>query len=265
MSYLNDTDGWRMLWIGVLKRAYQDALKVSVSRWACESREWWVSEKYAEDRKTFCDLAGLEYKRASQNVYNNIKKFLVEHLEKFEEKRYREIAKVEARIRYFRRKRAILKVEGELMVELNRLNELPVNGYGLGEPVKYDDVRLKLLSKIGNRSPKTAEGILSHRIAVLLRNMVLDGAPIVWFHVPNEAGRSGIRYGMALNAMGRIAGAPDYVVSAPKGVIFFEAKTEKGKLSEAQKDFQKWCEIVGTKYIEVNDAETVEQIVREHM
>lgn len=105
----------------------------------------------------------------------------------------------------------------------------------------------RLTAKVHSRPPNTWEGILCNKIALYLRALSLDGFPVIWFHVPNEAGKSGARYGASLNAMGRIAGAPDYVVIVPNKILLIEAKADKGRLSPRQSDFRTWCNIHGDK------------------
>lgn len=101
---------------------------------------------------------------------------------------------------------------------------------------------------------------MCHRIVIALRNMSLDGKELVWFHVPNES-NGGARFGMNLNSIGRIAGAPDYVLITKDKTILMEIKTKKGRLSENQKMFSKWCETCGVKYRIVWSFEEFERLV----
>ena len=57
------------------------------------------------------------------------------------------------------------------------------------------------------------------------------------FSIPNEGVRNPVN-GARMKAMGRRKGAPDMVLLASAGrVVFFEFKSEKGKLSPEQKAF----------------------------
>ena len=57
------------------------------------------------------------------------------------------------------------------------------------------------------------------------------------FSIPNEGVRNPVN-GARMKAMGRRKGAPDMVLLASGGrVVFFEFKSEKGKLSPEQKAF----------------------------
>lgn len=65
----------------------------------------------------------------------------------------------------------------------------------------------------------------------------------IWIHIPNEiSGNKNPIFGSLLKKMGKLKGAPDYVFIWRKKVGFIEVKTEKGKLSEYQKDFEGQCE-----------------------
>lgn len=261
------TQAERNLFAAVLNLALRDALVMSVSEEACEAREWWTSGVYDRDIATFCEILGINHKRMISRVKEIIREHLLKDFITLEEQRILKIEKEEGKVRYYKRSKPSNKEDlvKKTIKEIERLKKLPKNGYGLGAGLRNDDVRIGLMSKIGSKCPNTPEGILSHKIAVLLKNKTLDGDPIVWFHVPNEAGKSGVRYGMALNSMGRIAGAPDYVITTPKGTLFMEVKAENGNLSEKQKAFKAWCDIVGTRYIEVKDVETVEDLVNEYI
>lgn len=113
---------------------------------------------------------------------------------------------------------------------------------------------LGLFRKIGQIRTKHREAKLCHEIAITLRNACLDGRKLVWFHVPNES-NGGVRFGANLNAIGRLAGAPDYVLITKGATILVEVKTDKGKLSDNQKMFSAWCEDCGVKYRTVRSLE----------
>ena len=126
----------------------------------------------------------------------------------------------------------------------------------------------KLFSNLTAKNVKKPEDILSHNIAIWLRNEVLSGFPIVFFHVPNEAFTS-YSYAAKLNSIGRISGAPDFVIASNGRVVFLEIKApiknKKIKLSENQKAFQEWCSVSGTPYFVVDSLNDAKYIVKRHL
>ena len=73
------------------------------------------------------------------------------------------------------------------------------------------------------------------------------------FSVPNEAlGKINARLGYnrmgRLKAMGLRAGVADLVCILPGRVVFLEVKTDKGRQSPAQIDFEKVCTDLGHDY-----------------
>lgn len=94
--------------------------------------------------------------------------------------------------------------------------------------------RLKLL-KSGNLSEESIQKTVIHRIRIdpLLRKLII--------HIPNEGKRSP-RYGKLLKDMGLREGVFDLqVLMARRGFIgaWIELKSQDGKLTQAQKEFQK--------------------------
>lgn len=71
----------------------------------------------------------------------------------------------------------------------------------------------------------------------------------IFFHIPNEisSNKSPV-FGAKLRKMGKIPGAPDYVFMWGNDCGCIEMKTEKGKLTENQVEFQKWCQTHKVKY-----------------
>ena len=67
------------------------------------------------------------------------------------------------------------------------------------------------------------------------------------FAVPNGGTRNMLE-AMTMKATGTLAGVSDLILILNKEVIFVEVKTEKGRQSESQKDFQKRVENLGFEY-----------------
>lgn len=82
------------------------------------------------------------------------------------------------------------------------------------------------------------------QFANYLRQKTLDGDfPYVWFHVPNQIAVKRPIFGVKQAWMGRISGVPDYCFMG-KNCFFIEFKSEKGRLSDSQNTYIKWCENV---------------------
>ena len=83
---------------------------------------------------------------------------------------------------------------------------------------------------------------------------LLDYHNIFYFAVPNQEVRGGtelqriIAY-KRLKKSGNKKGASDLVIVLKNKVVFCEMKTEKGKQSEEQKDFEKKVKELGHEYI----------------
>ena len=78
----------------------------------------------------------------------------------------------------------------------------------------------------------------------------------VWTHVPNEGNRSRLN-GAILKAMGMIPGYADYVFCWDNGSGTIEIKADKGKPTELQKLFARWCDDSGVKYALCRSVEEV--------
>lgn len=74
------------------------------------------------------------------------------------------------------------------------------------------------------------------------------------FSVPNGGTRN-IREALLLKATGVVAGVSDLIIVRLNEIIFVEVKTEIGKQSKEQKEFQKIIEKLGFKYILVRSLE----------
>lgn len=68
------------------------------------------------------------------------------------------------------------------------------------------------------------------------------------FAVGNGGGRSRIEAAI-MNGEGVLPGVSDLIIVADVGVLFVEIKTDKGKLSPHQEEFQARVEALGYKYI----------------
>ncbi len=123
-----------------------------------------------------------------------------------------------------------------------------------------------LFDKITTKNIKTPEEILTHNIAVYLKNMATTGFSLVWFHVPNE-NFTHIAYSIKMNGMGRISGAPDFVIISKKNNLLIEVKApdEKAKQSKNQKLFQEWCEKTEVNYFVVKSVKEVQHLVAKYI
>lgn len=84
-----------------------------------------------------------------------------------------------------------------------------------------------------------------------------------WAHIPNENSNNKHKgFGMVQKAMGKIPGAPDYVFVGPEGSGWIEFKSEIGKLSPSQKNFQEWCKSMGANYEMVRSVEEAEHVLK---
>lgn len=78
------------------------------------------------------------------------------------------------------------------------------------------------------------------------------------FSVPNGGTRN-IREAILLKATGVVPGVSDLIVIKQNEIIFVEVKTEIGRQSKEQKDFQQNVEKLGFKYILVRSLEDFKQ------
>jgi hypothetical protein len=107
----------------------------------------------------------------------------------------------------------------------------------------------------------------------------LQQACVFWFNlqyanlrklliaIPNGARRDRA-HASRLKAEGMVAGASDLVLLVPntKGqILCIEMKTEKGKQSESQKEFQRSIENVGNKYTVCRSIEEFMNVVNKHL
>lgn len=89
------------------------------------------------------------------------------------------------------------------------------------------------------------EAAVQVRFADQLRLLSLENKlKCVWFAVSNEIGNVKYKpgYGVYLQALGKISGTPDMIFLWENGCGAIEFKSEKGRQTNEQKLFQKWCE-----------------------
>ncbi len=94
------------------------------------------------------------------------------------------------------------------------------------------------------------EDYICYQFANYLRSESIEGKlKCIWFHVANEiANNKNPVFGKKLKALGKIAGVADYVFLKDTGSFCIEVKEPKGKQSDNQKMFQKWCASHGVPY-----------------
>jgi hypothetical protein len=104
------------------------------------------------------------------------------------------------------------------------------------------------------RDPRPISELAIHKATVqVLRLFAAPG--VIWFHIPNGEARSR-ETAAKLKAMGVLAGAGDLIILIPGRpsfnpwpmTCFMEFKTEKGRLSQAQRAFRNDVEKLGCSY-----------------
>ena len=116
-------------------------------------------------------------------------------------------------------------------------------------------------SKIGSETQ------LCIQFANWLREQSLtNDFPYIWMHVPNEfrAKTKMPLFGVMLSWMGKIIGAPDYIFMGMNDSFVIEFKVKKGKQTESQKNFQKWCEKVKVPYYLCFSSEEGQEAILKH-
>ena len=82
----------------------------------------------------------------------------------------------------------------------------------------------------------------------ILQHLKLSGIPgLLYFHPANE-GKRGVVTGANLKALGMLPGVSDLVIVAGGMAHFLEIKSEKGRLSDAQRAFAVAAEQAGAKW-----------------
>lgn len=79
------------------------------------------------------------------------------------------------------------------------------------------------------------------------------------FSVPNES--SNVKEQMYKKSLGLIAGVSDLIVITQTEVIFVEVKTQTGRQSKTQKEFQFKVEALGYKYLLVRSLEDFKKMI----
>ena len=80
--------------------------------------------------------------------------------------------------------------------------------------------------------------------------------------IPNEARRN-VRTGAIMKAMGMLSGTSDLIFIHKGSVYFFEVKTDNGKQTDTQKEFEKRITKQGLKYFVVRSVDEVLNIIVE--
>jgi len=84
------------------------------------------------------------------------------------------------------------------------------------------------------------------------------------YHITNEGSSGNARLGAIRKAEGIVAGAPDLLLNIPSGdyhCLGIEMKTEKGRLSPAQKSFRRFFEAAGNKYVVIRSVKEFTKVV----
>lgn len=87
----------------------------------------------------------------------------------------------------------------------------------------------------------------------------------LWFHPANEAIKSkehGIGFNIVLKMMGKLPGVPDLIFGFKGGMGCIELKHDKGKLSDNQTMFSKWCAEFDIPFVIARSWEEVEQALK---
>lgn len=106
-------------------------------------------------------------------------------------------------------------------------------------------------------------------MANFLRECQLTGRMNAGFiHIANEH-KTSRQNGAVLKAMGKLAGAPDYLFFKDGKALFVEVKvdgktygTQKTNQKPPQKKFQRYCEITGMKYFLIRSTGELEDILK---
>jgi len=93
-------------------------------------------------------------------------------------------------------------------------------------------------------------------------NLMSRSGRFRWFHVPN-GGHISRSLGARRKRMGARAGVPDILIETKGGkVIEIELKTDKGRLSRSQQEWQRESYHLGVPYFVVRSVEEMEAVLR---
>lgn len=128
--------------------------------------------------------------------------------------------------------------------------------------------RLMLLWQ-ASRAPRTKIGpehVECLKLVSLLQEQVMRGNRLLWVHIANEYSDQKKRfvYGQLMKALGKIKGAPDYIIAKDGRVLFLEMKAAKGRQSDEQKFFGQWSAYAGISYEIAYSFQEAEAILKKH-
>ena len=99
---------------------------------------------------------------------------------------------------------------------------------------------------------KGKEDQISNDIACRLKEAYINNRlKCIFTHISNEQlvkQNNDFAYLKKRKALGMIAGTADYMFVGKQSSVFIEVKCDKGKQTDAQKLFQRWCVEQGVKY-----------------
>jgi len=85
----------------------------------------------------------------------------------------------------------------------------------------------------------------------------------VWCAICNENSNNDNKlFGIKLQHLGKIKGAPDLIFLWDEGAGCIEFKSLKGRQTEQQKIFEEWCKYLDVKYLLVRDVAEAEIAIR---
>lgn len=127
--------------------------------------------------------------------------------------------------------------------------------------IKLTIKRLNFLALPGIRTLRMGpEDMISHHLAVWLRDMYMDGrTTAVFTHIANEgAGKVAM---VRKKAIGMVPGCADWVITENGKSIYIELKAGRNKLSDKQLEFKAWCEDAKVDYFCCYSLEEAQQAI----
>ena len=111
------------------------------------------------------------------------------------------------------------------------------------------------------------ESVIQESIVNFL-SMICRQYRFLFFSVPNESittGTEGKDFGRAINLkkMGVLPGVSDLVIGYRGKMYCLEVKNEKGKQSDRQKNFERWCADCCIPYVLVRSVDDVHEALKE--